>query len=184
SNVAKASLVKDVLKLDRLNLFQDDVRNLSREKYGVFDIVICSGILYHLDAPDVFHFVKRIAEVCRGLAIIDTLVSFKDKISFEFEGRTYWGRYYQEHKPDADQAEKLKARWASIENVRSVWLTRPSLFNLLEHVGFTSVLECHVPSMLDKSWDRVTFVAVKNARVRILSSPPTDSLETEAWPEH
>ena len=31
--------------------------------------------------------------------MIDAFVSFKDKTPFEFEGRTYWGRYYQEHQP-------------------------------------------------------------------------------------
>src|SRR5579864_2220433 len=57
ANLAKARYVKDYLRLDRLTLCQDDVRNLSTEKYGQFDLVICSGILYHLAAPDVFHFV-------------------------------------------------------------------------------------------------------------------------------
>ena len=61
ANVAKAQFVKEALGLNRLKFVHDDVRNLGREKYGIFDIVICSGILYHLDSPDVFHFVKRIA---------------------------------------------------------------------------------------------------------------------------
>ena len=74
-NLTKAQFVKDHLGLDRLSLYRDDVRNLSPEKYGLFDIVICSGILYHLDAPDVFHFVKRIYDVCTHFAIIDTQIA-------------------------------------------------------------------------------------------------------------
>jgi 2-polyprenyl-3-methyl-5-hydroxy-6-metoxy-1,4-benzoquinol methylase len=184
ANIMKARFAKETLGLSRLTFLQGDVCTLSREQHGDFDIVICSGILYHLNAPDVFHFLKRIAEVCHGIVIIDTFFSVKDKISFEFEGRTYWGRYCPEHDPDTDKTQRMKALWSSMDNVQSVWLTRPWLFNLLEHVGFTSVLECCVPSMLNLPFDRATIVAVKNKRVPSLSSPPTDSLETEAWPEH
>ena len=44
---------------------QDDVRNLSVEKHGEFDVVLCLGNLYHLGAPDVFSFAARLSEVCR-----------------------------------------------------------------------------------------------------------------------
>ena len=56
SNVQKAIFAKDILNLENLTFYQDDVRNLSAEKYGQFDIVLCSGILYHLDSSDVFPF--------------------------------------------------------------------------------------------------------------------------------
>ena len=58
--------------LDKLELYKDDVRNLSRERYGEFDLVICSGILYHLDGKDVFPFIRRIYEVCTRVATVDT----------------------------------------------------------------------------------------------------------------
>jgi hypothetical protein len=41
---------------------QGDVRDLSRQEHGLFTVVLSIGILYHLDAPDVFTFVERIAE--------------------------------------------------------------------------------------------------------------------------
>jgi predicted RNA methylase len=44
-SLAKARFAKEHLRLDKLELFKDDVRNLSRERYGEFDLVICSGIL-------------------------------------------------------------------------------------------------------------------------------------------
>ncbi len=184
ANFAKARFAKEALGLDRLTFFHDDVRDLSLEKYGAFDIVICSGILYHLDSPDIFNFVKRISEVCRNLAFIDTFFSLRDKVSFEFEGRTYWGRYDQEHQSGTTHEEQLKARWLSIGNLRSVWLTRPSLVNLLQNVGFSSVLECDAPPMLSLTFDRSLFVAAKGERARVLSSAPTDCLETQSWPEH
>jgi 2-polyprenyl-3-methyl-5-hydroxy-6-metoxy-1,4-benzoquinol methylase len=95
--LAKGSYVKEYLRLDRLTLCQDDVRNLSLEKYGQFDLVICSGILHHLDAPDVFHFVRRIFEVCTRLAIFDTQIALRPGETFSFENEAYYGLWYTEH---------------------------------------------------------------------------------------
>ena len=63
ANVAKARLAKEVLGLENLEFHQDDVRNLSEERYGRFDVVLCLGILYHLNPPHVFRFVESIASV-------------------------------------------------------------------------------------------------------------------------
>jgi SAM-dependent methyltransferase len=183
ANIAKARFAKEALGLDRVSFVQDDVRNLSQEKYGRFDIVICSGILYHLDNPDVFQFVEHIADVTTGLALIDTHVSLSDRVSFDYKGTPYWGCFYSEHNPRSTTEERERALWASIDNPRSFWLTRPSLYNLLTSVGFTSVLECHVPPMLDVSHDRVTLAAVKGARPQIRSSPATAAQPAKSWPE-
>jgi len=57
ANIQKAIFAKDVLKLPNLEFIQDDVRNISRKKYGEFEIILCSGILYHLPTEDVCSFV-------------------------------------------------------------------------------------------------------------------------------
>jgi 2-polyprenyl-3-methyl-5-hydroxy-6-metoxy-1,4-benzoquinol methylase len=182
-NIAKAQFAKDALGLDRLSFVQDDVRNLSPERYGMFDIVICSGILYHLDTPDMFQFAEQIARVCRRFAIVDTNYSLKDATSVEYKGHHYHGWYYREHEQRSTPEERLEHLWSSIDNVKSYWLTRPSLFNLLANIGFTSVLECHVPAKLDMSMDRITLVAIKGEPSEVLSSPATAALESERWPE-
>jgi 2-polyprenyl-3-methyl-5-hydroxy-6-metoxy-1,4-benzoquinol methylase len=48
ANFEKANFAKRMLSLDNLQLIRGDVRDLSREKHGVFDVVLCLGILYHL----------------------------------------------------------------------------------------------------------------------------------------
>ena len=96
ANIEKARFVKEVFSLDNLELYVDDVRNLSKEKYGSFDVVLCLGILYHLDASDVFHFLEKIAEVCQGVAIIDTHISLSAKKSFFYNGKKYWGKTFSE----------------------------------------------------------------------------------------
>ncbi len=58
ANLEKVLFARDVFGLKNLELVRDDIRNLRREKHGVFDVVICSGVLYHLDAPSQVPFLR------------------------------------------------------------------------------------------------------------------------------
>lgn len=175
ANLAKARYAKEYLQLDRLTLFQDDVRNLSLEKYGQFDLVICSGILYHLDAPDVFHFMRRIFEVCTRAAIFDTQIALHPQATFTFENEAYHGSWYTEHNASADRETRLKDLWASVDNIRSFWFTPASLANFVAKLGFTSFYECLNPEHVLPE-DRRAYVALKGTPAGVRSSPPTASM--------
>jgi ubiquinone/menaquinone biosynthesis C-methylase UbiE len=171
-NIEKARFAAEALSLENITFVQDDVRNLSMEKYGQFDVVLCLGILYHLDAPDVFHFMERISEVCTRLLIIDTHVSATAEISHTFKGQEYHGRPYVEHAEGVTDEEKLKLLWASLDNEKSFWFTPPSLFNLLYNTGFTSAYACLAPAVL--VWpilDRHTLVAIKGQPLKMVCAP-------------
>jgi len=182
ANIEKARCVQKELSLTNVEFYQDDVRNLTREKYGGFDVVICAGILYHLDTPDVFDVVKSIYSVCDRLAIFETFVSLRDTHPFEYDGKKYWGLHYKEHDESDSTEKKSKKYWSSIDNTRSVWLTHASLCNLLNHVGFTSVYQCHNPSLVGLLQDRLTYVAIKGTKAQVRSSPITEELSDEDWP--
>ena len=126
ANIAKARFAKDALALDNLELVQDDIRNLSRERYGEFDVVLCLGVLYHFDAPDVFEVLEHVAEVCRGLAIVETHISTIRRARFTHAGRTYWGSTLDEPTSSASEVDR-RLLWASLGNPRSVLLTQTSL---------------------------------------------------------
>jgi hypothetical protein len=151
---------------------QDDVRNLSLLKYGSFDVILCCGILYHLDAPDVFNFLKTIAEVCRGLTIIDTQVAvegtpnnFADRLSaptiYRDSGKEYSGRYYTEFTTQTTE-QKLTSLWASLDNNRSFWLDRKSLYRALMAMGFDRIYQDLLPHLAAEGDDRLTYVALKS----------------------
>lgn len=180
-NIEKGRLAKEALGLNNLQLIQDDVRNLSLEKVGSFDAVICSGILYHLDSPDVVPFLERIGEVCKRCAIIDTHVSLFGGKSFVYKNESYAGNLFIEHHPKAPQVERDRSVWASLDNSNSFWLTRPSLYNALTAAGFTSVYECHAPVYIGPPVDRVTLVALKGAPYK----PMANSFAPlpNRWPE-
>jgi len=183
ANIEKARFARDILTLDRLQLYHDDIRNLSKEKYGYFDVVLCLGILYHLDVPDLFLFLEKMSEVCKRFAVIDTHISVTESEFYLYKGRKYWGRSYEEHSPDSSLKERSKSLWSSIDNVKSFWPTRSSLYNLLTHAGFTSVFECHTPPEIGKPLDRLTLLAIKGARQTLFSSQLINEVPQEDVPE-
>ena len=182
-NIEKAIFAKNVLELENITFVLDDVRNLSVEKYGMFDVVLCLGILYHLDVPDAFHFLENLSKVCRRVAIIDTHIGFHSNKSFVHNGEEYHGWMYTEFPPTTPKEEKLKWAWASLDNEESFWFTRPSLYKFLYHVGFSSVYSCVNPAVPGSWEDRDTLVAVKGMDQELLSTKDYHSQISELWPE-
>lgn len=178
ASVEKARFAQRALALDNVEFFQDDIRNLSKEKYGEFDVVLCLGVLYHLDAPDVFRLVEQIYEVCTHFAVFDTHFSIVRPKQWTYRGLTFYGRSVVEHDPEATKDERLEDLWASIDNLTAVWPTFNSLVNMLNGAGFTSVYQCFVPVELKKPADRVTFVGIKNTRRTVIATP---KLNQEPW---
>ena len=186
-HVEKAAFARDALGLDRLEVRRDDVRGVTPERYGEFDLVLCLGILYHLDAAAAFAFVEQVAELCARVAIIDTHFSLEPREEFVHRGVTYRGRSIWEHDPASTPNERVGAHGASLDNPESVWLTKPSLFNLLRRAGFTSVFEVRVPRPQFGAWDRTLLAAVRGApQDRVLAAPLLDldaAIESD-WPEY
>jgi 2-polyprenyl-3-methyl-5-hydroxy-6-metoxy-1,4-benzoquinol methylase len=183
ANIEKARFVKQTLGLAGLELVQDDVRNISAEKFGQFDAILCAGILYHLDAPDVFHFIERIFEMTTGFAVFDTQISLAARAKQTYKNRRYSGRFFTEHGQGSAPDEKEQRLWSSVDNDKSFWFTKPSLLNFLAHTGFTSVYECHNPSTPQGLADRVTLVAMKGIRRPLLCSPLLNERLEQDWPE-
>lgn len=193
--LARAHRSKRDFGLANVDFVQDDVRNLSRKKYGEFDIVLCLGILYHIDAPEVFDLVHQVAEVCRDFAIVETHFATQEQAyrSHHWRGRQYFGASYLEHASDATHEQKLSALGASLDNEISFWFTKSSLCNILGHVGFTSVYEVRnpVPNLYAgperavKIWgNRVTLACIKGRPVRLSSSRETAEASPVDWPEN
>lgn len=183
ANIEKARFVKRALSLDNLELVQDDVRNLSVEKYGRFDVVLCLGLLYHLDAPDVFAFVDKLGEVCTKLCIVDTRLTLKAKTHWMHNREIYFGTRGEEHDATDSVAVKATRLGASLDNNSNFWLSRPTIYNLMADAGFTSVFECHIPVEPRKPENRMTFVGIKGEPCRLLNAPLMASHPRDRMPE-
>lgn len=179
SNLQKA---RELFPFPNISFLQDDVRNVSPEKYGSFDVVLCLGILYHLDAPDCFKLLEAVAEVCQDFAVIDTNIGLTGKEVVRYRGKEYRGFYFSEYETPPSPEEQEEQVWMSINNVRSFWLTRASLVNATIDAGFTSVYECHYPAW-DHPVDRITLIAFKGKPEGILAVPFDDTILGERVPE-
>jgi hypothetical protein len=191
------------LGLEQVEVVTQDVQELTLSEHGEFDVVLCIGLLYHLDASGVFSLLEGMRSVCRGLVVLDThvaleddeLACFPDEVfwvdpkglssvrSVVVDGRTYRGRDYREHEPGSSAQQRQQATWASLDNDTSFWPTKPSLLNALVASGFTTVLECDVPPLAGMPPDRVTLVAVPGERVALKSSSINATLPYEAIAE-
>lgn len=169
-SVAKCEYAREALGLERARFVQDDVRNLSLEAYGSFDIVICSGLLYHLPAPDVVSLLQTLGKVTARVLLLDTFISLEGRESVEVDGFTLRGHSYFEHDPDSNKSDKL---WASLDNNSSFWVTETTLANLLIKAGFTSLADVILPAMPGLQRDRKTYLAIRGEPVAVLSSDPT-----------
>ena len=161
TNVAKCRLLEECFALPNLAFEQGDVRDFRPERYGHFDAVVAAGLLYHLDQP--VEFMREASRCTKRVMVVDThfapdneagVAALQTMPFFDitwnplmeagevhdageiFEGR--WWREYAEGLTDEDVERQL---WASLNNPRSFWLTRTSIYRLLTTCGFQAVGE-------------------------------------------
>jgi predicted RNA methylase len=178
-NITKSTFVKDVLELKNVDVVKDDVRNISPEKYGVFDVILCFGIFYHLDKNDLYDFVQRMYDTTTDIVMIDTHITSSKNESFVAGGHTFYGEGYREHHIKATEEEKQSDLWKSLDNDFSFYLTKESLVRMLTAVGFTSVVESYSPADTTKTKYRVSITAFKGKTQQIKSTPFANNLSPD-----
>lgn len=146
-NVDKCEWIRERVGLENVSFVRDDARNLHR--YGIFDVVFCSGLLYHLDAPA--EFLRLLACCTRRALILNThymtpdiapdtlrrLGCFGPEVLHEGVP----GRWFKEHDPGTSTEEMELSVWASWGNDRAFWMDRRHLLQTLREVGFGAVYE-------------------------------------------
>lgn len=171
SNFENCQRVKAGTHLPNLTFACDDVRNLG--KYGVFDVVFCCGLLYHLDEPR--KFIELMAKACRRVAIIDTHVADtrrKFALSKVTQNEGWTGRWVRERHEHHRRwfHRRHEEKWAAWNNQKSFWPMKRDLLEGLSQAGFPMVLEYpifddtrkgHHPRQYDLL-NRVTVVALKD----------------------
>jgi 2-polyprenyl-3-methyl-5-hydroxy-6-metoxy-1,4-benzoquinol methylase len=151
SNFEKAELIRAYFGLENLHFQLRDVKTLDSARDGQFDVIVCCGLLYHLDNP--FEFLETLATLCApgGLLFIDThvapderAVSFgthadqlSEPVMLEHKLRTYDGRWFAE--PQGGTV--LDQQWSAISNDSSFWPSRRALIRGVYHAGFRSIME-------------------------------------------
>lgn len=140
---------------------QIDVREMSVDSHGRWEVIYFLGILYHLDFPDSVTVLERIGRMCKRLLIIDTHVSLRHRKTREWNGLTLKGHLFREHRRASSREERKARVRASIDNEYSFWLAEQSIMDILGRIGFSSAYRCMLPPEPGKPKDRATLVAVK-----------------------
>lgn len=84
-NIAACNYVKSKTDLPHLEFVQDNALNIAR--YGEFDAVFCSGLLYHLDCP--MQYLETLSAVTKKLLILQTHFSLISRNDARFRLPTW-----------------------------------------------------------------------------------------------
>jgi SAM-dependent methyltransferase len=189
-NIAKAEFSASALGLE-IDFRCQDVRHLRADER--YDLVVCFGLLYHLDASSAVRLVETIGQMTERLLILDTHFSLEAPAVVDLDGRAYRGHPVREHAVGTGAEAKAGQAWASLDNETSFWLSKPSLLNLLARVGFNTVYEVSSPLVFDywdrhtearmRYRDRATFVSAKSAGTPMLTATAVNSVDPRLIPE-
>jgi 2-polyprenyl-3-methyl-5-hydroxy-6-metoxy-1,4-benzoquinol methylase len=174
--IERAEFAKKVFNLQNVQFREYDVRNISTETLGVFDVTLALGILYHLDKDSLTPFCHSISEMTKTVLILDTHIS--NDVSVKryklgeagIIGGRYRGRHFREHPKGLLQSEKLLRVRASLNNDESFWLEYDSLCDLLRDHGFSHVFDVKRPEYNTNKEllrTRVLIVGLKDSMYRV-----------------
>ena len=176
----KAEFARDALGLRRVTILQGDVRRLSPEEHGFFDVVLALGILDRLDAEALFDVAKRVGAVCKGFALVEARLAARPRASYVCDGIVFRGALRREHAANASRAERLANAERSLDNEQSFLLTRASMLSMLSRSGFTSIAETLDP---EAGVDAPCFAAFKGRRVALQTAPQANAVLPSGWGE-
>jgi len=109
ANLRKAEFAAEALGVrERIDFRHSDIRDIRLATYGQFDVILCLGLLYHLDTPDVMELASLISDLCTGVAIIDTHFSLEPRAEAEWRGHRYSGAFWAEYAPGRRATEEKR----------------------------------------------------------------------------
>lgn len=140
-HIADASLIRDLLDLRQLTFQRDDVMTLDTDALGKHDLVLCLGLIYHLENPVGALRVAR--ALCKRLCLIETQI---------VPGQTGWVDYgsYRFVRPlkgsfgIIDETEETHGPEASTTGICLVPSIEALLW-ILDRIGFARVEVLPVP---------------------------------------
>ncbi len=158
AHVEKARFVAQALGVMNTRFERVDMLHLNDAGLGIFDLVVCAGVRYHVDAPDIAPFLQALRHHCRGTLFLDTHIAMRPIEQFG-DATPMLGCSFVEHEGDGPDV-KIARRWSSATNDMSFWLTERSLANALLDAGFEGVCRLLDPRVEYPWQDRGIWVAV------------------------
>lgn len=179
-SIAKARVAAEILGLPNVRFIEGNALDLRANLtlQSSYDVVVCAGLLYHLDAQDHIPFMESIAQMCAGITIVDSHFSADGPDSYVTrDGVMLRGRFIEERGKSSE--ERKSAMWASWGNNRSFWPTETSLLIALQSAGFAFVAAARQPKFEWPWQDRSTWLAFKGTKAAsmLVAQPDRNSKE-------
>ena len=170
-NWQRCLLVRDYFRAQgEMEFVHADVRQFRPGKS--FDVVVCSGLLYHLDDPAAYIAVLGELTSAGGMLYLDTHVAPEDVDLHECEFRESLSSWRSKFILDLEiryreYAEDITLPESSVGNPISLWMDGASHLNLLNCAGFSRVFELNGyfgsgESALKRRYARRYFVGMKD----------------------
>ena len=153
--VARSTFMARCFGLDNVRFQKGDVRKVSGDQLGTFDLVLFYGILHHLAPEDFLPMLRLVRQLTGDTMMLFTHtagkgadVRFGERLSdtVKIEGGRYSGRLYREHPEGMTQEQKDKRVRSSLDNNQSFWPSERSLVKALREVGFNHIARQMEPS--------------------------------------
>ena len=146
SHLEKAKFASKCLSLDNRCtwIHSDIVEKNTWNSLNNYDVIICSGILYHMDVSSIVPLLTcmRNSSNSDGMTIVDTNIVVEAKSCHQVDKNLMlYGSEWIEHIGDFDPLNKVQALWSSWKNSKAFWLTERSLTNSLVKSGYEGVFK-------------------------------------------
>lgn len=142
SHVADARLITRALQLDQVEFVQTDLAGLENSRVQPADIVLCMGLIYHLQDP--IAAIRAARKYCRKVCLIET------QVGPHLGGMLDWGNYEFVRPIKGcfsiiDETDETHAGEAAIEGICLAPSTETLLW-IMHKVGFRDVALVPVPA--------------------------------------
>jgi hypothetical protein len=125
ANIEKAKFIGSLLGVSNVEFRQANLEQLQLASLGYFDAIFCCGLLYHL--PEPWKLISQLPVVAPSV-FVWTVYANENEVTIEIDGLR--GREYVEGGVD----EPLSGL-----SPKSIWLTLPSLLELLKRCGYGNI---------------------------------------------
>lgn len=159
-SVRRCELARDLTGLGAAQFVQGDVKEaLAAEvarQGGPFDVILATGILYHLADPAAL--LRSMRYACASAAIVFTHVAHPDRITHDCSsqvvtltsgGHEYRGRWFGEYDETITDEQREGLLWAAWSDRASFWPFEDDLVRMIRDAGFESVEKIDVTAMAD-----------------------------------
>jgi predicted RNA methylase len=121
-------------KLGAIKFIQSDVRVFD---VSGFDVILCIGLIYHLEIPDQLSLLERCAKT-RAIVILETEVHIPEQVPSDFNEP--WARQIVEREEYCGVVFPESGKvMSSIGNDYSFWHTEDSWLRMFQNAGFSEV---------------------------------------------